>query len=319
MRQDLTWLIVALSFLLLNVAATNAAIITNGSLTVEINDDNGAIDQLLFGGSDWYNPGVPVSDFGMQVGALTSSFRRNTTTGNEGINITFVSSGPTITATGVYNAAGVSVDVTRQYSLLAGQNVLRVATTLTNRGPTTVNNLRLFDTADPDPVVAASGGITRNDRTLLAGGTVLESEAFPANAPIPLRLTTIWGFAPTGGYAFGIGGLGVLSGDDLNTLFNTGGNDPDRAAQDIGMALGEEFTLASGETATTSYFQAYGLTRADARDAFAAAVAIPEASSMLVWWVLTAGVFASRTPRRREPAVKIRKSIPPHTVLTTKC
>ena len=70
---------------LLAASSVNAAVMTNGSLVVDITNSNGAIDAVVFQGNDFYNPGSPVSDFGLQIGTDTGSFRFNTTTGFDGI------------------------------------------------------------------------------------------------------------------------------------------------------------------------------------------------------------------------------------------
>ena len=61
------------------VGQIQAGVISNGSLTVDIRSDNGAIDAVTFGGYDFYNPGSPVSDFGVQFGTNTATFRLNST------------------------------------------------------------------------------------------------------------------------------------------------------------------------------------------------------------------------------------------------
>jgi HSP20 family molecular chaperone IbpA len=43
-------------------SVAHSATLTNGVLTVDIRQDNGAIETVSFGGSDYFNPGTPVSD-----------------------------------------------------------------------------------------------------------------------------------------------------------------------------------------------------------------------------------------------------------------
>ena len=131
---------------LLAASSLNAAVMTNGSLVVDITNSNGAIDAVVFQGNDFYNPGSPVSDFGLQIGTDTGSFRFNTTTGVDGIGMAVTGSTATsVTASGTYLG---QVNVTRVYELVAGLNVLKVTTTLD--ALVGVSDLRLFDTADPE-------------------------------------------------------------------------------------------------------------------------------------------------------------------------
>jgi hypothetical protein len=254
-----------------HMPTASALLISNGSLSVDIRTNNGAIDAVTFGGADFYNPGTSVSDWGLQLGTDTSSFRMNTTTGGTGIGITSVNlAGGVITATGNYFGIGV----TRQYSLMPGLDVLKIDTTLTNLSGS-AQTVRLFDSADPDQGGSLAGPGTFNDRLNLAPGTVLQ--AFTDAPPGPSQLTTIWGVVPTGGFGTAPSGfgLGIFNGSALNTLFASGGADPNGAFADIGMALANQFTLGNGASVTSSYFQAYGLTPIAAQTAFLAATATP--------------------------------------------
>lgn len=85
-----------------HVDPTQAVTLDNGSLSVDIRDDNGAIGQVLFGSSDFYNPGLPVSDFGLQNGTNTSTFVRNTTGGDSLQPVTVIGNPGSVTVTGTY-------------------------------------------------------------------------------------------------------------------------------------------------------------------------------------------------------------------------
>ena len=56
-------LAVAVLGLAAGVAAQARAgiVLNNGQLSVDIRTDNGAIDTVLFGGTDFYNPGISVT------------------------------------------------------------------------------------------------------------------------------------------------------------------------------------------------------------------------------------------------------------------
>ena len=272
---------------LLAASSVNAVVMTNGSLVVDITNSNGAIDAVVFQGNDFYNPGSPVSDFGLQIGTDTGSFRFNTTTGFDGIGMAVTGSTATsVTASGTYLG---QVNVTRVYELVAGLNVLKVSTTL--EAITGVSNLRLFDTADPNQ---GSGSATFNDRRTLAGGTVLQA-AGSFNTD-----TTIWGFVTDrGGFSGGFG-LGINTGLELNAFFSSGGFDPNGGFSDIVMAIGNEFSLSAGQSVTVSYAQAYGDNVLEAENeflAYASSAAVPEPTSLGIWAIGLVGVGFAR--RRR--------------------
>lgn len=157
------------SLLLLVVAQhAQAAVITNGALSITIRGDNGAIGQALFDGSDFFNPGAPVSNYGFQNGTNTGTFVENYTNGPTGQPVS-VSAGNVVT--GTFVQGGANVDFARSYSLLAGLNVLQITTTFTNHGPGL--NLSYFDTYDPDQGYNKGAGFyTYNDVFPLGGGTV---------------------------------------------------------------------------------------------------------------------------------------------------
>lgn len=148
--------------------------ITNGSLTVDIRDDNGAIGAAVFDGVDYFNHFWVVSDFGFQVGTDTSTFRLNPSDpGVPSAPEQPVSVAGT-TVTGTYDAGGADVEFERVYELVGGLNVLRITTTFVNNGSDL--QLSYFDTLEPDQGVdLAAEPATYNDVFGLAGGTVAQA------------------------------------------------------------------------------------------------------------------------------------------------
>lgn len=88
----------ALALLLILSAAAVVAqadvTLTQGSLTTRIRSNNGAIYNLKFQGIEYYRKGTYVSDWGLQNGTNTSTFRRNTAPGAVGQSVTVSGSGP---------------------------------------------------------------------------------------------------------------------------------------------------------------------------------------------------------------------------------
>ncbi len=274
-------------------APSDAAVITNGDLTVTIRDDNGAIDTVFFGGADFYNPGTPLSDWALQTGTTAGSFAINTTTGVEGISITSVMlAGDVVTATGTYG----SIEVTREYWLVPGVDVLRTRTTLSNPGDGSFD-LRLVDTFDPDQVPFA----TNNDLYTLSGVDVARSSVG--------GLTVIMGGLGSSALSFGCAptpfGLGVGDGGALNNLFAAPACDPNGALADIGIAIGFLASLGPGGSTSFTFDQAYGESIGEAEDAFEAA-AVPEPGTLILLGSGLVGLYARNRRRRSQADRSIR-------------
>jgi len=259
-----------LSLLSLAFATANAAIISNGSLNINVRDDNGAIGSAVFNGVEYFASGAFISDWGMQVSTNTATFAINTANGAEGISTTVSTSPGFITATGLYTGGGSNIGITRTYALVSGTNVLQIASQMTNNGGGAVT-LRYFDTFDPDQVdftnsmdVYALSGVQVARATHSTGPTVI------LGSPTPFS-------ALASGSPFNIG-----DGTALNNLF-TAPFDGNGASFDQGIHGAMQFTLAPGGTFNTNYFLAFGNTLAQAESAFTSAITpIPEPSAALL-------------------------------------
>ncbi len=235
--------------------------LTNDSLTVDIREVNGAIDTVLFGGSDFFNPGSPISDFGLQNGTDTSTFVLNTTTGLNQQPVSVTSTDGEIIVTGTYTEGGADVDFTRTYSLVEGLNVLKVETEFVNNGSDLT--LNYFDTFDPDQGIDQGTGFgTFNDVLPL---------------PIALGPVTVGQATESNGLTVAIGSLDaeitVASGSPFNigdgfTLndFLASPFDGDGTFDDQGTHIGVQLELEAGESESFEYFQAYGETIEEAQE-----------------------------------------------------
>jgi len=274
--------------------ASEAATLTNGSLTINIRS-NGAIDSATFGGSDYFNPGASVSDWGLQRGTDTGSFVRNTTDGFTQQAVTVSNPSGFVVAGGTYTQAGSDVAFTRSYSLVAGLNVLRVDTVFQNNGSDLT--LRYFDTFDPDQGFDLGMGFeTYNDVFSLGGSLVGQARIQGANSHTVIAGSSDSRAVIAAGFPFAI-----FSGDELNSFFNSpfDGND---AFADEGLHIGFETMLASGSSDSFTYFLAFGLSPEDAQTDFLATSsdssdtsAIPEPASVIGLGVLLgAGLLLRR-------------------------
>lgn len=242
--------------------------ITNGSLYLDISTTTGAIDTLTYGGSDWYNPGTPVSDWGLQSSTDTTSFAINTTTGGAGVPVSSVTeSGGTITVSAAYTAAsGDVINIDRSYTIIAGYDAVLVSTTLSTGIFNTPGDIRLFETFDPDMGIDQGVGFgTFMDITTLGGFDV--AEAWITGPDLAVVMGTADVLASGGPFQ-------ISTGTALNSVFDAP-VDANGAFVDQGMHLGFETNLdAPSSSATFAYIMAYGTTLADAEGEFMGAAGI---------------------------------------------
>jgi hypothetical protein len=306
----------ALVLALTSAPARADVIISNGSLVITVHSSNGTFSAVFPnvppGSSNFYDPGVPVSDFGLQTGTNTSTFRINSlfnALGSPGIPGTLTPMTGTATSAtfnGTYTAGGANVALSRTYSIFPGANALVTTSTFTNNGGAAIT-LRFFENNDPDQDANAFGRFdTLNSVKTLTGGFRVAEDTGPVTG-----LTAVIGSTnPGDGTVVGFGGgsnpfgIQIFDGNVLNQLFATpfqpapGTND-----EDIGAAGAIQFTLNPGQSFTFTFDQGFGLNPAAAETAFLAAAAppaVPEPTSVLLFGL--AGVAALGYHRRRRAA-----------------
>jgi cysteine-rich repeat protein len=247
---------------LLTPPSLHAIILTNGSLTVDIRSGNGAIDSVTFGGANFYDQGTHVSDWGLQSGTDTSSFRLNNTYGGTDQPVSVTSSPGTVTVSGTFTAGGNNLAFSRSYTLVAGFNVLRITTEFVNNGGDMT--VSYFDTFDPDQGYPLGFGFgTFNDVFTLGSAKV--GQAYASN-----DLTVVMGsqdpaVTVAAGFPFSI-----WDGATLNSFFSAP-FDGNGAFDDSGLHIGFRFILPAGGSRTVIYDQAYGTTHSAAQTAFTGA------------------------------------------------
>lgn len=258
--------------------------LANGSLFVDIRPDNGAIDTLTFGGSDFYNPGAPVSDFGF-AGDVSGT---NATDGFDSTPIfSVIGGGDSVVVNG--SSIGGEIVFSRAYSIVSGFDVLRTTTSLVN---TTIDTFDFFfgDFFDPD------------QGTDLGLGFATKNDIFSLGS-IPVGQATTSADSNT-----------VVIGSLQDSLLNfpepvgfcsfapplSGGNDGDGALEDKCVGIGISLILNPGESFQFTFDQAFGTTPEAAQTAFLQANVVPEPGTLSL---IGAGLIgAGLMVRRRRSA-----------------
>lgn len=264
-------------------ALSHAAVLTNGSLSVTIDDTNGAIDAVTFGGSDFFNPGAPVSNFGFQRGTDISTFQINTTTGGSDISVVAVSAG---TASAVAVSFDVSqtagIQIVRTYQLIENVNALRIVTSLVNTDGSPVT-ATIFDTFDPDQGVdQGEGTSTFNDVSTFGGQTFGIASASTGGGSSGGKGLTVISTSSDNEAVFASGGpFQISNGTDLND-FIANPVDGEGLFADSGMHVARRTTIAPDGFFQTSFDLIFGLTDDDALEVLAIVVPEPSTAGVLI-------------------------------------
>jgi hypothetical protein len=245
--------------------------LSNGQLSLTINDNSGAISELLFGGSDWYNPGRPGAYFAIAFGDDFYLFTESQTTPEAKV----CGSSSFISAT--YRELPLKVE--RRYTLASDANAFFVRTTIKNQTEDPVA-LRLAESFDPDQDIDQGGDfLTLNRLRELAEIPVTQATG------LDTTYTVIMGSPTPGAVVEAAGGsntdppkVGYFLIETLQELddFLDNPQNAEGRRGDLGIHCGITKTLAPAETFTFTMLQAFGLTVAAAEAAFLAA--LPQAN-----------------------------------------
>ena len=245
--------------------------LNNGSLSFTVRSDNGAIKSAIFGGKDFFNPGTPVSNWGLQAGVDTSTFALNSTVGGIGTPVTVSGSGSSATVAGTFALGGVNFGFTRRYDLIAGQNAVRVTTAFTNNAATS-QTLSYFDTFDPDQDDPASyytfNDVYTSGSTRLARGSA-SSNGTAGGTP---ALSFVIGTNDASATLAAGSPFALDSGTTLNSFFASP-FDGNGAFVDAGVHVGLQKSLAAGGSYTFATSFAFGVDPASANAAAIASLA----------------------------------------------
>ena len=130
MRAALQVSLAVVVLVLVSAIPGQAVTVTNGSLSVTIRDDNGAIDTVFFGGTDFCNPAIRSRTGSFRPVRIRRHSASTAPVAARGSGQQRDRVGGVVTAAGTYGGVGV----TRECWIVPGVDVLRTRTTLTNGG-----------------------------------------------------------------------------------------------------------------------------------------------------------------------------------------
>ena len=302
-RRITTFLLALAIVIVVNTTPAWAGILTNGNLTVNILETNGAIGSVVFDGYEFFHISstASVADYGMQLGSDDTTFAKNTeipSPGTPTIPVT-VTGGNVVTGTYTDVGAGANVTFVRTYSIVPARHVIRIVTDITNHGdPLT---LAYFDTYNAEQGVQQSptlGHSTYNLGLPLGGATAGQS-SISSNGGVSYQETVIAGsLDPRVTVAAG-GFFSLFEGADVNDFFDFPFND-NGALDDNGLHIGIRTPLGANVTTRYTFDLSFGETPAAAQNEFLLANAPEPATVVSLGVGFVYLLFAAlRTSRRR--------------------
>ena len=238
------------------VALANESL-SSANIFLDIRTDNAAIDTLTSFGFDNFNPGTPVSDWGLMLDGASSTFQLNTTSGGGIAFGTLTNSGGVISGTATYASGAYALTLTREYQLV-GPNSVMVTTIVQNDGQA-IGSFLGFDTFDPDIGIPRAGGFPTYNDVFTSGGVLigLASDNVTSRYSVALGATDPRAVVAAGN-PFQINSATLL------TSVATAPFDGNGALADQGLHIVFSTPLAAGATTTFQYFLNFGTSPADA-------------------------------------------------------
>ncbi len=294
-RSPATLMVVFLlaAFSAIATSSSRAATISGNGLSVSIQDGGALIKSLTFSSSEFFELGFDNSDWGIQVGTDTTTFRKNS---SETLSFPIAMSLSSSTSTsanysGLYNVGGTNITLIRSYEILPTQSIVRVTLTLTNASATPTV-LRAFETFDPDGGGPSS---TQNDRFVLAsaGGAMVVGQAVRGDSSA-FALGALDAGVIVGASLYDYSG--ISTGALLNNFFTVSGADSNGGSADGSIDVGRSVSLAAGASTVLTTYLAFGNSSANVQAALAL---IPEPTTALL---VGLGSVVLLLRRRRGPS-----------------
>ncbi|MEQ1754218.1 MAG: autotransporter domain-containing protein [Micropepsaceae bacterium] len=257
MRRTGMSVCVAIGTLVAAPAALANESLTSTNIFLDIRTDNAAIDTLTSFGFDNFNPGTPVSDWGLMLDGSPSTFQLNTTSGGGIAFGTLTNSGGVISGTATYTSGAYALTLTREYQLV-GPNSLMVTTVVQNTGQA-IGSFLGFDTFDPDIGIPRSGGFPTYNDVFTSGGILigLASDDVTSRYSVALGVTDPRAVVAAGS-PFQINSAALL------TSVASAPFDGNGTLADQGLHVVFSTPLAAGASTTFQYFLNFGTSPTDA-------------------------------------------------------
>lgn len=270
------------------VSISFAGMLSNGPLTVETNDSTGTVHDITFNGTHFFEYN-PIADFGFQ-GKNNPTLELNQ---SNAATDYFDLSMSGLSYSGTYDNV-LDIAFTRTYSLVPGQNVLRVETSFTNNSADAAD-FSYFDIYDPDPgaTSAADDVATINDRFILDSVEV-------GQASLASGLSVLIGSYDSRAVV----GSGNPTGN-WTSFFSSGNPDADGALSAANrLQIGLQTTLASGAMTSFTYDLAFGTSVSGTQNEFIEAnvATVPEPTSLALYGLgtLCCGIGAAYKRRMKK-------------------
>ena len=251
---------------LLVISASPGTTLSQGNLSITLSNASAGISSFRFQGSEIYRIGTYISDWGLQAGSNSVTFVRNANGAAPGQPM-FLASADAASANyyGTYTTGGANVDLTREYALLPGSDVLRTRMSFQNNGASSIT-LRYFETFDVDYLTYYE---TIADRyTINTNGYEIQ---IGRSSVVSASLTVMLGSVDPEAIIAACGtNLGITSSAALNSHFATRGADSNGATLDKSLDIAREYVLAPGEKAIFTFYQSVATTLAQSQSALLA-------------------------------------------------
>lgn len=229
---------------------SQAAILTTGDVTLTVNESTGAISSFEGFGTDYFNHGTFVANYGLMVEGNNSSYTNILTNAASVAGTNINVSGATVGATSVsvFGNYFNDFDFIRTYSLVGGvNNIIALTMQITNNTGAAASILG-YETFDPDQgITPGLGYSTINDVIEITPG-FLAATSVNTDSLNPFLIGSPDAVATSAGGLFQID-----SATDLLSVLNSP-FDANGATADNGSHVVHRYNLAANQTVSTTTY-----------------------------------------------------------------